>query len=90
MVNLSDVFPEYVLGHPKNQQQKSRHNVSVGKDRKPRPPNSIRDKLPFYGRLPRYSGPYQVGVLDLEVPAREPRHFSGIKRRHRHALVLGK
>ncbi|KAK5945482.1 hypothetical protein PMZ80_002687 [Knufia obscura] len=82
----SDIFPEYILGHPKGQQRKG--NAPNKESPKPRPPDSIRDRIPYYGRLPKYSGPYEVGVIDLEVPVREPRHFSNIKRNHRHALVL--
>ena len=90
-MKTSHIFPDYVLGYPKHQGDDSRpHHIHKSKQQepKPRPPDSIRDKLPFYGRLPKYSGPYQVGVLDLEIPARKPRHFSEIKREHRHALVL--
>lgn len=83
----SNPFPEYVLGHPK--QQRRRPAIPhQKKDPKPRPPDSVRDKIPLHGRLPKYSGPYEVGVLDLEIPVKKPRHFSSIKRKHRHALVL--
>lgn len=86
MVKTSNIFPEYVLGHPKEQTSKQ-HSVP-NKAPKARPPNSLRDKLPLHGHLPKYSGPYQVGVIDLEIPVREPKHFSPIKRNHRHALIL--
>ena len=81
------IFPDYVWGHPKNE-RKDPHNVPPDKAPKARPPNNLRDKIPFYGKLPKYSGPYPVGVIDLEIPVREPRHFSNIKREHRHVLVL--
>lgn len=85
----SDLFPEFVLGHPRGQNQRTTAGHRVTKqDPKPRPPSSIRDKIPLYGVLPKYAGPYEVGVIDLEIPARQPRHFSDIKRDHRHALVL--
>lgn len=86
-MKAASIFPDYVLGHPKYEQNEP-HFLPQKKDPKARPPDSVRDKLPLYGRLPKYSGPYQVGVLDLEVPARQARHFSTIKRKHRHALVL--
>ena len=82
----SDVFPEYVLGHPKGQQHRT--GKPEQKNPKPRPPDSIRDRIPFYGRLPKYTGPHEVGVIELELPVRQPRHFSEIKRDYRHALVL--
>ncbi|KAF2273441.1 uncharacterized protein EI97DRAFT_404321 [Westerdykella ornata] len=54
-----------------------------------RPPTSLRDKLGFLqGHLPSYSGPYQVGSMDIEVPAENPRTFSNITRKHRHVLQL--
>lgn len=86
-MKASDIFPEYVLGHPKHEQSKP-HKLPKRKAPKPRPPEGTRDRLPLYGRLPKYSGPYEVGVIDLEIPAKNPRHFSNIKRDHRHALVL--
>ncbi|KAG0651318.1 Platelet-activating factor acetylhydrolase [Hyphodiscus hymeniophilus] len=52
-----------------------------------RPPTGFREKL-TYSPLPHYSGPYSVGMMDVEVPAREPRAFSDIKRDHRHLLEL--
>jgi platelet-activating factor acetylhydrolase len=57
-----------------------------------KPPNSrepagFREKL-LRTPLPYYSGPYSVGMMDIEVPAREPRTFSEIKRNHMHLLEL--
>lgn len=42
----------------------------------------------FNGSFPFYSGPYSVGLMDIEVPARHPRAFSDIKRNHEHLLRL--
>ncbi|KAF2091235.1 hypothetical protein K490DRAFT_10182, partial [Saccharata proteae CBS 121410] len=56
---------------------------------KTRPPDSFRDKLGFlHGTLPKYSGPYSVGIMDIEVPAENPRTFSHIKRHGQHILKL--
>src|SRR3954468_23511004 len=52
-----------------------------------RPPNTLREKI-IQHPLPYYSGPYSVGMMDIEVPAREPRHFSDIKRDHKYLLQL--
>jgi len=57
------------------------------KQPKSRPPAGIREKL-LRTPLPYYSGPYSVGIMDIEYPAREPRSFSNIKRDHRHLLEL--
>lgn len=57
------------------------------KQPKSRPPAGLREKI-LQTPLPYYSGPYTVGIMDIEVPAREPRHFSEIKREHRHLLQL--
>lgn len=54
-----------------------------------RPPRGLRDKFPFPIRsLPTYTGPYPVGTMEIEVPAKDPRTFGGIKRNHRHVLQL--
>lgn len=80
------IFPDFVLGHPRHHKTRLRH---VHKEKpKPRPPESVRDKLPFYGKLPKYTGPYEVGTIDLEVPAQEPRTFSDITRHKVHILSL--
>jgi hypothetical protein len=57
------------------------------KQPKSRPPTGIREHI-LRTPLPYYSGPYSVGVMDIEVPARQPRYFSDIKREHRHLLEL--
>ncbi|KAI2469310.1 platelet-activating factor acetylhydrolase, isoform II-domain-containing protein [Annulohypoxylon bovei var. microspora] len=50
------------------------------------PPRTFREHL--FHRLPDYAGPYSVGVMEVEVPVREPRTFSHIKRNHMHALRM--
>ncbi|EMD01054.1 hypothetical protein BAUCODRAFT_50008, partial [Baudoinia panamericana UAMH 10762] len=56
---------------------------------KVRPPRGWRDKVVFPGRsLPTYTGPYPVATMEIEVPARDPRYFSHIKRDHKHLLQL--
>ncbi|KAH6847468.1 platelet-activating factor acetylhydrolase, isoform II-domain-containing protein [Chaetomium sp. MPI-CAGE-AT-0009] len=54
----------------------------------PKPPKrSPRDHVQH--ALPPYTGPYQVGFLELELPARRPRAFSPhIKRNNEFALKL--
>ncbi|KAI8624776.1 hypothetical protein F5Y19DRAFT_302879 [Xylariaceae sp. FL1651] len=52
----------------------------------PGPPRTFREL--FFHSLPEYSGPYSVGTMDIEVPAREPRTFSHIKRNHVHILRM--
>ena len=52
----------------------------------PEPPKTWRDRL--LHSLPAYTGPESVGYLEIELPAREPRSFSHIKRNHQHALRL--
>jgi len=42
----------------------------------------------FLHSLPRYPGPYNVGYMEIEVPAREPRAFSHIRRNHEPALRM--
>lgn len=38
--------------------------------------------------MPRYPGPYNVGYMEVEMPAREPRAFSHIRRNHEPALRM--
>lgn len=59
----------------------------MSKQPKSRPPIGTREHI-LRTPLPYYSGPYSVGMLDIEVPVREPRHFSEIKREHVHLLKL--
>ncbi|KAK7728554.1 hypothetical protein SLS57_002443 [Botryosphaeria dothidea] len=57
---------------------------------KARPPSSLRDKIGFlHGTLPKYSGPYSVGTMDVELPAARPSDsFSHIHRHKQHLLRL--
>jgi platelet-activating factor acetylhydrolase len=63
--------------------------VPNAKKPKVRPPRGFRDKVIFPGRsLPTYTGPYPVGTMEIEVPAKSPQVFSHIKRDGRHMLQL--
>ncbi|KAF9875741.1 phospholipase a2 [Colletotrichum karsti] len=42
------------------------------------PPRTIRER--FLHSLPYYTGPYGVGFLEIEAPARQPRTFSELRR----------
>ncbi|KAB5549863.1 platelet-activating factor acetylhydrolase [Coniochaeta sp. 2T2.1] len=42
----------------------------------------------FLHSLPHYPGPYNVGYMEVEVPARSPRAFSHIRRNHEPALRM--
>ncbi|KAF2853602.1 hypothetical protein T440DRAFT_311972 [Plenodomus tracheiphilus IPT5] len=54
-----------------------------------RPPNSLRDHLPYpTSVLNPSSGPYAVGSMEIEIPAEEPRTISDITRHGRHILQL--
>jgi platelet-activating factor acetylhydrolase len=85
---LSSIFPESVLGHPKGAGGTSKGPAPKAQKPKARPPDSLRDKVPLYGKLPKYSGPYKVGIIDIEIPATNPRTLSNIKRQHTHVLAL--
>ncbi|KAI1209664.1 platelet-activating factor acetylhydrolase [Annulohypoxylon truncatum] len=50
------------------------------------PPRMFKERL--FHMLPDYAGPYSVGMMEIEVPVREPRTFSHIKRNHMHALRM--
>jgi platelet-activating factor acetylhydrolase len=63
------------------------NTIPNAKKPRSRPPISKRDKA-FFSTLPRYSGPYSVGIMDIEVPAEHPRSFSNITRHKHHILKL--
>jgi platelet-activating factor acetylhydrolase len=88
MPPLSSLFPEEVLGHPKDHERIKRSEGPEKKKPRARPPQSLRDKIPIYGKLPKYSGPYKVSVIDIEVPAEKPRTFSNITRHKAHIIKL--
>ncbi|KIW08637.1 uncharacterized protein PV09_00593 [Verruconis gallopava] len=63
--------------------------VPKGKKPRIRPARGFRDQAWFWhGTLPGYSGPYKVGLMDIEVPVEHPRSFSHITRHKRHLLKL--
>lgn len=69
--------------------RQSTGNVPHAKKPRSRPPASLRDRLPFpNSALPRASGPYPVGSMEIEVAAEKPRTISHIKRNGRHLLQL--
>lgn len=51
-----------------------------------RPTKTWRERI--FHSLPYYTGPYNVGYLEVELPAEKPRTFSRIKREKKHALQL--
>ncbi|KFA81607.1 hypothetical protein S40288_09582 [Stachybotrys chartarum IBT 40288] len=50
------------------------------------PKKTIRER--FLHRLPHYTGPYSVGYMDIEVPARDPRPVSNLQRDGKPVLRL--
>ncbi|CAJ2500428.1 Uu.00g032810.m01.CDS01 [Anthostomella pinea] len=69
--------------------QKQQQQAQTEKQRPnpgPVPPRRLREH--FFHKLPDYAGPYSVGTMEIEMPAREPRTFSHIKRNHKHALRM--
>lgn len=66
--------------------------VPNAKKPRTRPPDELRDKMArmslTQSALPKYTGPYNVGMVDIEVVVREPRMFSDITRRKQHLLRL--
>lgn len=54
----------------------------------PRPPKTDRERFTRLHSLPPYTGPCHVGFMEIELPAREPRSFSHIKRNGEYALKI--
>lgn len=50
------------------------------------PNKTLRERV--LHRLPRYSGPYSVGYMDIEVPARDPRPISDLQRNGKPVLRI--
>ncbi|KZF22083.1 hypothetical protein L228DRAFT_239099 [Xylona heveae TC161] len=75
-------FSEYASSHGRP------NDVPYSKKPKSRPPRDLRDRVPFYGKLPRTSGPYSVGTMDMEIPVEKPRSVSHITRNNHHLLEL--
>ncbi|KAF2100600.1 hypothetical protein NA57DRAFT_37102 [Rhizodiscina lignyota] len=96
-------LPQRITGRGREDDQKSsgasfrsrfkgEGSVPNAKKPRPRPPNDLRDnflKLSLtQSVLPKYTGPYNVGMMDIEVPVRKPQLFSDITRKHQHLLRL--
>ncbi|KAK3693583.1 platelet-activating factor acetylhydrolase, isoform II-domain-containing protein [Podospora appendiculata] len=71
---------------PREPEPKQKANRTRGAAQAPRPPKTLRERI--FHTLPPYAGPYHVGYMEIEVPARNPRHFSHIKRNGEFALKL--
>ncbi|KAI0144601.1 hypothetical protein GGR57DRAFT_327155 [Xylariaceae sp. FL1272] len=69
-----------------NMDEKREKPASQRRRRGQAPPRTFREH--FFHSLPEYSGPYSVGTMEMEIPAREPRTFSHIKRNHEHILRM--
>lgn len=83
---LSSLFPTYVLGHPHTQNQTLQDVPQI--EQKRRPPKKRLQDLPLIGTLPQYSGPYDVGIIELEIPVNNPRTFGHLSRHHIPLLSL--
>ena len=71
---------------PRNGNAQSRTNASHEGQIPKADPRTRRERM--LRALPRYSGPYSVGIVDIEVPVEQPRVFSHITRKKRHLLQL--
>lgn len=63
----------------------NKHNT---KTRKPAAAPNKTKRERFLHRLPRFKGPYTVGYMDIEVPVRNPRPVSNLKRNGKPVLRL--
>ncbi|KAF2813123.1 uncharacterized protein BDZ99DRAFT_438015 [Mytilinidion resinicola] len=82
-------IPDRITGKKSHESQHQPRSIPNAKKPKSRPPQSFRDKAGFLqSSLPKYSGPYSVGIMELEIPARHPQTFSHIKRHGHHILRL--
>ena len=85
----ASIFPDWVLSCPKGEHESPRNVPKpTFEDEKRRPPKTRRQKLPLIGALPHYSGPYEVGIIELEIPVTKPRSFGHLSRHKIPLLVL--
>ncbi|TLD38795.1 platelet-activating factor acetylhydrolase isoform II-domain-containing protein [Venturia nashicola] len=90
------ILPDSITGKQKTGRRSSfasqngkSGRVPNAKKPRSRPPADWRDQRWFlHGTLPRYTGPYSVGVMDIEVPAEHPQSFSHITRHKHHLFKL--
>lgn len=64
----------------------SRGDTQDLRDSAVKPTKTLRER--FLHRLPHYTGPYSVGYMDIEVPARNPRPISSLKRNGKPVLRM--
>lgn len=69
-------LPEFLHTDRKDETYRSRHMRRAKETGARFKSSSLREHLPYYGVLPRYSGPYGVGTVDIEVAVQSPRCFS--------------
>ncbi|OAA34985.1 phospholipase A2, group VII [Beauveria brongniartii RCEF 3172] len=65
---------------------KPRGDTQDLRDSAVKPHKTLRER--FLHRLPHYTGPYSVGYMDIEVPARNPRPISSLKRNGKPVLRM--
>jgi len=76
----------------KDDKNAGNRHVPGAKQPKARPQQSLREKLlpsAVHAKLPKYTGPFAVGTMEIEIPVEQPRSFAPeIKRHHRPVLEL--
>ncbi|KAJ3495608.1 hypothetical protein NLG97_g3271 [Lecanicillium saksenae] len=65
---------------------KRRGDTQDLRDSAVKPHKALRER--FLHRLPHYTGPYSVGYMDIEVPVRNPRPISSLKRHGKPVLRM--
>ncbi|ETN37354.1 uncharacterized protein HMPREF1541_08345 [Cyphellophora europaea CBS 101466] len=77
---LHSIFPDFILSYPRDQKSQKYETPETEK-RKNRKRKSATKGAPTVSKcLPGYSGPYDVGCVDIEVPVSNPRTFTSFTR----------
>lgn len=85
---LHSLFPEFILTHPRDLRPRKYETPGSG-EQKPRTRRSATKGTPSVSqKLPDYSGPYDVGCVDIEVPVSNPRTFTNFTRKKTPLLQL--
>lgn len=79
-MHLHSIFPDFILSHPSGEHT-GKYETPGNDKPKARTRNDTTGHSPRLSQvLPDYSGPYDVGSLDIEVPARRPRNIAHFTR----------
>lgn len=85
---LHSIFPDFILSHPPDQKAQKYEAPESGKQKSRTRHSATKGSPSVSQKLPNYSGPYDVGCIDIETPASNPRTFTNFTRKKTPLLQL--